>query len=69
MCPGCCQGMGEHQHTARRKGGEEPLRFLGGDNLGYRVPGDGIAQVVPGVLLEADLPGDREWEDDEDTES
>lgn len=24
---------------------------------------------VPGVLLEADLPGDGEWEDDEDAES
>lgn len=69
--------MGEHQHTDPQQLGlggiSWPFRHLGGGDLVYRVPRGRppkrAAKVVPGVLLEANLSGDREWEDDKDTES
>lgn len=69
--------MGERQHAdplaAGREGGpvapQGPRRRWLGLQGAQGWATAGVAQVVPGVLLEANLPGDGEWEDDEDTES
>lgn len=73
MLPGSGRASAHRPPAAGRRGGPTALQ-----GPGRRWPGVqgtqgwatvGVVRVVPGVLLEADLPGDGEWEDDKDAES